>query len=407
MLTIGLIESLCAMNQIRQPEPLMYAKGAGAKGTFLPYMPMKDYTKACFLRNTEIETPVFVRFSRMMGRPGSADSRRDVREFSVKFFTEEGVYDLLGSSLPVTFINDPEKYSDLFKALSPCPRTNIYKPESFWRFVSKNPEAMHMVTWLYSNKGTIKSFRGMEGHSVYTYIWENEDCHKHWVRYHWLPSEPADGISQHEAEFLAGYDPDVAIRDLYKTFDEGGLVTYELCVQIISARQSMENERTLLDPTVIWPESSVPWIKVGRMILDSGIDDYTKEIEKTNFSPNSLVKGIDISPEPMLLAITFLSMNKEGYNFKSVNSEICNSLAYKELPLISCGDKFNDNRNFVAGQLAWRLRSMKDKEKDAFIENIGMELLFMDDDLQRTIVGLIMEASENLGDSLKKWLGHI
>ncbi|GAB1475247.1 catalase [Bacillota bacterium] len=407
MLTMGLIEDLSALNRLRPPEPLMYAKGAGARGVFVPYMTMREHTAAGFLQNADIETPVFVRFSRMMGRPGSADTVRDVREFSVKFFTGEGIYDMVGSNLPVTFIKDPRKYPSLFKALSPCPKTNIHSPSQLWRFVADNPESMHMITWLYSNRGTVKSYRGMEGHSVHSYVWQNGAGEKHWVRYHWIPLDGLSEISRQEAEFLAGYDPDVAIRDLYETFEKGSCVNYELCVQLIPAKQSVENEISLLDPTVIWPESSVPYVRVGKMILRKGIENYAEDIEKCNFSPGRLVPGIELSSEPMLQALTFLALDKEGSSFRNMCQGPAGNFLNQEIA-VGVSEKQNpEQRDLINGQLAWRLRSMSDKEKEILLENMGDEMLFLEESLQSEIIGYLSDASEAVAAALKKWLGLI
>lgn len=404
MLTMGLIESLTRLNRQRQPEPITHAKGAGARGIFIPYMTMKEYTRACFLQNAELETPVLVRFSRMMGRAGSADTARDVRGFCVKFFTQEGIYDLVGSNLPVFFIRDPEKYPQLLEALSPCPKTNIRDPERLWKFVSENPETMHMITWLYSDRGTLKSYRTMEGHSVHTYIWENCNGERFWVRYHWRPLEGVEDISRQEAEFLAGYDPDAAARDLAITLEDGRNIKYELCVQLISTRQSIENELSLLDPTVIWPEASVPWIKVGVMILRSGVENYREEVENCCFSPGRLIPGIHLSSEPLLLAMTFLSMDDERCRFGSVQGGNALAFLQQEIRVNDFGIKSHDRKVFDTGQLAWRLQSMSEQEKNTLIDNMGEELLFIDEGIQKKIVDCLKEANKAVGTSLEKWL---
>lgn len=404
MLTMGLIESLARLNRLRQPEPIMHAKGAGARGIFIPYMTMKEYTRACFLQNAELETPVFVRFSRMMGRAGSADTARDVRGFFVKFFTKEGIYDMMGTNLPVSFIRDPEKYPHLFEALSPCPRTNIRDPERLWQFVSDNPETMHMITWLYSDRGTLKSYRTMEGHSVHTYIWENCKGDRFWVRYHWRPLEGVEEISRQEAEFLAGYDPDAAARDLAITLEDGRSIKYELCVQLISTEQSIESEFSLLDPTVIWPEPSVPWIKVGIMILRSGVENYREEVENCCFSPGRLIPGIQLSAEPMLLAMTFLSMDEERCRFGSAQRSNALQFLQQEIAIEGLEMQPQDGRILETGQLAWRLQSMSEKEKNTLIDNMGEELLFIDEGVQKRIAGYLKEANKAVGASLEKWL---
>ncbi len=405
MLTMGLIENLARLNRLRQPEPIVHAKGAGAKGVFVPYMTMKEYTKACFLQDAELETPVFVRFSRMMGRSGSSDTARDVRGFFVKFYTREGTYDMTGTNLPVAFIRDPEKYPTLLESLSPCKRSNIRDPEHFWRFASDNPETMHMVTWLYSDRGTIKSYRTMEGHSVHTYLWENNQGDRYWVRYHWRPLEGVEEISRQEAEFLAGYDPDAAARDLIGAFDEGRTVSYELNVQLISAKQCVESESVLLDPTAMWAESSVPLMKVGKMILRNGVDNYREEVENCCFSPGHLIPGIHLSPEPLLLAETFLSMDEE--RCRHGVSQQGMTLPYPEQKVVIGESEMSprEKNSWPSGQLAWRLHTMTEREKNTLVENMGEEMLFLEEDIQQTIVGYLKEANKAMGASLEKWLG--
>ncbi len=405
MLTMGLIENLARLNRIRQPEPIMHAKGAGARGIFIPYMTMKEYTRACFLQDSELETPVFVRFSRMMGRAGASDTTRDVRGFSVKFFTDEGIYDMTGTNLPVAFIRDPEKFPALFEALSPCPRTNIRDPERLWHFVADNPETMHMITWLYSNRGTLKSYRKMEGHSVHTYMWENAAGDRFWVRYHWRPLEGVEEISRQEAEFLAGYDPDAAARDLDAALEDGRHVRYELCVQLISAKQSIESELSLLDPTAIWPEASVPLMKVGKMILQRGVDNYLEEVENCCFSPGRLIPGIYLSPEPLLSADVFLSMDEERCRFGNARKGETLPFLQQEVAFANSERQLQDPGVFDVGQLSWRLQSMSEKEKTTLIDNMGEELLFVDERVQSKIVDYLQEANKATGASLEKWLG--
>jgi catalase len=404
MLSIELIENLARLNRMKIPEPMTHAKGVGAHGIFIPYMSMKDYTRAQFLQDADTETPVFVRFSRMMGRAGSADTIRDVRGFSVKFDTEQGIYDLIGTHIPVFFIRDPQKYPALLEALGPCPKTNLRNPERLWRFVAENRECMHMITWLYSDRGTIKSYRTMEGHSVHTYIWENEKKERFWVRYHWKPTLGVKEINRQEAEFLAGYDPDAATRDLVTALEEGGRVSYELCIQIIPTKQKTESDTTLLDPVCIWPESLVPLLRVGKMILNRGVDNYYDEVEKVSFSPGNLVPGITLSQEPMLIAMTFAYRDGERYRLGMDGSQIrysqkddgTNSIAEERCSFYG-SDGIND-------QLALRLQSLSNKEKDNLIDNIVEDMLFIDEEIQKVIVGYFKEADKVVGASLEKWL---
>ncbi|NLY70809.1 MAG: catalase [Clostridiales bacterium] len=399
MLTIELIENLALMNRKRIPEPLIHAKGTGAHGIFIPYMSMKDYTKACFLQDSNIETPVFVRFSRMMGRAGSADTVRDVRGFCVKFKTHDGIYDLMGINFPVFFIRDPNKYPALIDALSPCPKTSLRDPERFWKFVAENREAMHIVTWLFSNRGTIKSYRTMEGYSVNTYVWENEKGVRYWVRYHWKPLLGVSDINRQEAEFLAGYDPDAATRDLINAFDEGNDVSYELCVQLIPTKQKIEKEAFLLDPVCVWPESLVPFIRVGKMILNRGLDNHYEEFERTAFSPGNLIPGISLSQEPLLIAMTFISRDEQRYRLGINETQLSEHTKMK-----SDKDMFYDS-SMKNDQLSLRLKSMSKQDKENLIDNIVEDILFIDEKIQKTIINYFKEADKAVGASLEKCLG--
>lgn len=402
MLSIELIDQLARMNRMRIPEPIIHAKGAGARGFFIPYMSMRDYTKARFLNNAEIETPVFVRFSSMMGRSGSSDTERDVRGFSVRFLTEDGNYDLLGNHFPVFFIRDPKKCPSLIEALSPDPKTNIKDPQRLWKFVANNPETMQMMSWLYTNLGTIKSYRTMEGHSVHTYLWENDKAEKYFVRYHWKPTLGVATIDRQEAEFLAGFDPDVASRDLAQTFDDGGTVSFELSVQLIPIRQKTESESAILDPVCIWPDSLVPPIRVGKMILNRGVESYYEEVEKTDLSPANLIPGISLSQEPLLIAMTFLYVDDQRYRLgrdcasKPLPNENLQGIK-SEIEPISIS-------NANCDQLAHRLKSMSPKEREQLIENMAEELPFADYEVQKSIVSHLVRADSAMGASLEKWL---
>ena len=401
MLSIDLIEQLARMNRMKIPEPMIHAKGAGARGIFIPYMSMADYTKAAFLDNPDKETPIFVRFSRMMGRPGSPDTERDVRGFSVRFQTEDGPYDLIGSHIPVSFIRDPEKYPALIDALCPDPKTNIKDPSRLWNFVAQNPESMQMVTWLYSDRGTLRTYRTMEGHSVHTYLWETKQGERQFVRYRLRPFLEGKEMDRQEAEFLAGFDPDVAARDLAQTLENGGTVQYELSVQLVPTAQRIEEESAILDPVCIWPETLVPSIRVGKLILTQGVDNYREEVEKACFSPANLVPGIALSQEPLLLAMTFLYGDDQRSRFGSEDQvkrlygegQFASSANH---PLAPYGEH---------DQLAWRLKSLSPSEQERLIDNMAEELLFVEDAIQNKIVGFLGAADREMGASLEKWLG--
>lgn len=241
---VHLIEKLAHFDRERIPERVVHAKGAGAHGYFQVYKSMAKYTCAKFLQDSQKKTPVFVRFSTVVGARGSADTARDPRGFAVKFYTEDGNYDLVGNNLPVFFIRDAIKFTDMVHSFKPAPDTNIPTSSSansrFWDFISLTPESTHMITWLFSDRGTVKSFRKMEGFGVNTYQWVNAEGKAVYVKYHWKPMAGVETIDRHESTRLAGEDPDIATRDLYETIAIEKTVEFELYVQIMEIADELK-----------------------------------------------------------------------------------------------------------------------------------------------------------------------
>jgi catalase len=301
---VHLIEKLSHFDRERIPERVVHAKGAGAFGYFQVYQSMAKYTRARFLQDPKKRTPVAVRFSTVVGAKGSADSARDPRGFAVKFYTDEGNYDLVGNNLPVFFIRDSIKFPDMVHSFKPSPDTNIPVSSSansrFWDFISLTPESTHMITWLFSDRGTVKSYRTMEGFGVNTYKWVNAKGKSVYVKYHWKPLAGLHTIDRHEATRFAGEDPDVATRDLYDTIASGKKVEYELFVQIMKIEDELKQSFDPLDATKTWPEDRFPLIKVGRMTLDRNPRNFFAEIEQAAFCPASLVPGIEPSADKLL-----------------------------------------------------------------------------------------------------------
>ncbi len=299
-----MIEKLAHFDRERIPERVVHAKGAGAHGYFGVYRSMAEHTKAAFLQDPSARTPVFVRFSLVVGARGSAESVRDPRGFAVKFYTTDGNYDLVGNNLPVFFIRDAVKFPDMVHAFKPAPETNIPVSSSansrFWDFISLHPESTHMITWLFSDRGTVKSFRTMEGFGVNTYIWVNARGEGVYVKYHWKPAAGVETIDRHEATRLAGEDPDCATRDLYDTIAAGKTVEFELYVQLMSFEDESVLEFDPLDATKTWPEDRYPLVPVGRMVLDRNPENYFAEVEQAAFCPASLVPGVEPSADKLL-----------------------------------------------------------------------------------------------------------
>lgn len=302
---VHLIEKLAHFDRERIPERVVHAKGAGAHGYFQVYQSMAKYTKAKFLQDPQKKTPVFVRFSTVVGSKGSADTVRDPRGFAVKFYTEEGNYDLVGNNLPVFFIRDAIKFPDMVHAFKPAPNSNIPDDNRFWDFISLTPESTHMIIWLFSDRGTIKSYRKMEGFGVNTYKWVNAEGKAVYVKYHWKPLAGLETIDRHEATRLAGEDPDIATRDLYDTIASGKTVEYELYVQIMDIADELKQDFDPLDATKIWPEDKFPLIKVGKMVLDRNPENFFAEVEQAAFCPASVVPGIELSADKLLQGRAF------------------------------------------------------------------------------------------------------
>ncbi|MBN1233864.1 MAG: catalase [Candidatus Coatesbacteria bacterium] len=302
---VQLIEKLAHFDRERIPERVVHAKGAGAFGYFKVHQSMAKYTMAKFLQDPAKETPVLVRFSTVVGAKGSADTARDPRGFAVKFYTEDGNYDLVGNNLPVFFIRDAFKFPDMVHSFKPAPDTNVVDDNRFWDFISLTPESTHMITWLYSDRGTVKSYRTMEGFGVNTYKWINAEGKAVYVKYHWKPESGLQTIDRHEATRLAGEDPDVATRDLFDTIASGKTVVFDLHVQVMDIEDELKQTFDPLDPTKTWPEDKFPLIKVGKMVLNRNPGNFFEEIEQAAFCPASIIPGIDLSADKLLQGRAF------------------------------------------------------------------------------------------------------
>jgi catalase len=314
---VQLIEKLAHFDRERIPERVVHAKGAGAYGYFQVNNSMAQYTKASFLQDSKKQTPVFVRFSTVVGARGSADTARDPRGFAVKFYTEEGNYDLVGNNLPVFFIRDSLKFPDMVHSFKPSPDTNIPTSSSansrFWDFISLTPESTHMITWLFSDRGTVKSYGTMEGFGVNTYKWVNAAGKAIYIKYHWKPVAGVETIDRHEATRLAGEDPDIATRDLYYTIASRKTVEFELKVQIMEIADELKQSFDPLDATKTWPEDKFPLMPVGKMILNRNQENYFAEVEQAAFSPSSVVPGVELSADKLLQGRAFSYADTQRY----------------------------------------------------------------------------------------------
>ncbi|MCE3278766.1 MAG: Catalase [Bacteroidetes bacterium] len=297
-------EKITHFDHERIPERIVHARGSGAHGFFELYKPMGKYTKAGFLNDTKVKTPVFVRFSTVAGSRGSTDLARDVRGFSVKFYTQNGNYDLVGNNMPVFFIQDAMKFPDLVHAVKPEPNNEIPQASSahdtFWDFISLVPESMHMIMWLMSDRAIPRSYRMMEGFGVHTFRFVNENDKSHFVKFHWKPVLGVHSVAWDEAQNISGKDPDFHRRDLWEAIETGNFPEYELGVQLIDDKDEHKFDFDLLDPTKLIPEELVPVQIIGKMTLNRNPDNFFAETEQIAFHPGHLVPGIDFTNDPLL-----------------------------------------------------------------------------------------------------------
>ena len=314
---IVFVEKIAHFDRERIPERVVHAKGAGAHGFFKPYTCMAPFTKANFLQDPMKEIPVFTRFSLATGSQGGADTARDIRGFSVKFYTEDGNYDLVGNHIPVFPIRDAIQFPDLIHALKPDPISNIQGGRlgnsRLWDYMSLTPESTNFLTYLFSDIGTIKSYRFIQGFGVNTYKWINACGKAFYVRYHWEPLAGVECIDSKTATYLAGTDPDVASRDLFTTLASGKIVEFEMRVQIMNIEEEYKQQFDPLDPTKTWPENVFPLRPVGIMVLNRNPENFFAEIEQSAFSPAAIVPGIDFSNDKILQGRVFAYGDTQRY----------------------------------------------------------------------------------------------
>ncbi|WP_329253543.1 catalase [Actinoallomurus sp. NBC_01490] len=302
-------EKLTRFDHERIPERVVHARGAGAYGHFQLYESLAEYTRARFLCDTSVSTPTFVRFSTVAGSRGSPDTVRDVRGFATRFYTKEGNFDIVGNNMPVFFIQDGIKFPDFVHAVKPEPHNEIPQASSahdtLWDFVQLQPETMHMMMWLMSDRALPRSFRMMQGFGVHTFRLVNEAGKGTFVKFHWKPRLGTHSLVWDETQKVAGKDPDFNRRDLWEAIESGQYPEYELGVQLVPEGEEGRFDFDLLDATKIIPEEEVPVRPVGRLVLDRNPDNFFAEVEQVAFHLGNVVPGIDFTDDPLLQARLF------------------------------------------------------------------------------------------------------
>ena len=299
-----LLEKLTHFDHERIPERIVHARGSAAHGTFAPYDAARKYSRAAFLQYPKVRTPVFVRFSTVAGGAGSIDLPRDVRGFATKFYTSEGVFDLVGNNIPVFFIQDALKFPDLVHAVKMEPDRGFPQAatahDTFWDFVSLMPESMHMLMWAMSDRAIPRSYRMMEGFGVNTYRLIDAAGHAHFVKWHWRPTGGAASVLWDEACKINGADPDFHRRDLFTAIQRGAFPEFELSIQALAEADADRLDFDILDATKLIPEEVVPLVPIGKMVLDRWPDNFFAETEQVAFHPGHLVPGVEFSDDPLL-----------------------------------------------------------------------------------------------------------
>jgi len=316
-------EKMTHFDHERIPERVVHARGSAAHGFFQVYKPMPHLSKAGFLQDPSVKTPVFARFSTVAGSRGSADTVRDVRGFAVRFYTDEGNYDILGNNIPVFFIQDAIKFPDLIHAVKPEAPDEMPQAatahDTAWDFFSLVPESTHMIMWIMSDRTLPRSVRMMEGFGVHTFRMIDVDGVSRFVKFHWKPLQGVASLVWDESQKLAGKDSDWLRRDLWDAIEAGAFPEWEFGVQVIEDNQASDFNFDILDATKLWPEELVPVQKIGKLTLNRNPDNFFAETEQVAFHLGNIVPGIDFSDDPLLQGRLFSYIDTQINRFNGAN----------------------------------------------------------------------------------------
>lgn len=315
-----LLEKLANFNRERIPERVVHAKGSGAFGTLTITNDITKYSKAKVFSEVGKQTPMLLRFSTVAGERGAADAERDVRGFALKFYTEEGNWDLVGNNTPVFFVRDPLKFPDFIHTQKRDPKTNMRSATAMWDFWSLSPESLHQVTILFSDRGLPKSLRTMHGFGSHTYSFINADNERFWVKFHFKSQQGIENLLNEEGEKIIGTDRESHQRDLFEAIEKGNYPKWKFYVQIMNEEDADKQEFNPFDLTKVWYHGDFPLIEVGEIELNKNPENYFAEIEQSSFAPSNIVPGIGHSPDKMLQSRIFAYADAARYRL-GVNHE--------------------------------------------------------------------------------------
>lgn len=407
-------ETLAGFVSEKSPERVVHNKGYGAFGTFTVYQSMAPYTKACFLQTPGQKIDTFSRFSWAVSNKGTPDTSRNVRGFSTKFYTQDGVFDLLCNHIPVFLVRDAIKFPAGIQALSPSPVNQLPCSNQFWQFVADNPETIHFTTMLYSDLGTLDDVCCMRSYGVNTYVWENQCGQQRYVKYHWVPLGKMRTIDRETAIRLAGENPNVAGEKLYNTLAQGNVVQYDLCVQLMELEEAQALSFDPLDDTKVWPEEQFPLVHVGRLTLDRNVTCYQEQVEKAAFSPANLVDGIGFSNDKMLQGRSFIYWDAQrhrlGSDFRKIgiNRQNCwttdnlssnVSLGTEVEGIVQRCDLARVNDFVQAGEY---YRGLCEEEQANLVDNIAVELVLASCVVQERVICYLQQADQDYGAQVQQ-----
>lgn len=390
----------------------IHTKGYGAFGCFQTTHSMREYTEAEFLQKPGQQVPVAVRFSLASSNLGTPDTLRNVRGFSTRFYSGNGIFDLLCNHLPVFFVRDAIHVPDVISRLSPSPVNNLADPEQFWSLFAKYPEATNMLVWFFSDLGTVKSLRHIRGYSVSTYVWKNAQGVRRYVKYIWIPMAGQEYIDRQEAQQLACKDPNIAGSDLFDHIAQGKTVEYELRVQLMNPEDAKKLPFDPLDDTKLWDEALFPSLPVGRMILDKNPDNYADQVDKLAFNPANMLPGLEFSDDKILQGRTFIYSDAQrhrlGPDYRNI--PVNKQQGWSPASMVSSGNgrhiegeimraEIPNPDNFTqAGQ---RYEAFSVVEKRNLADNIASELVEARPDTQRAVLRNVEQASRALARAIQ------
>ncbi len=444
---VWFLEKLAHFDREVIPERRMHAKGSGAYGTFVVTHDIIKYTKAKIFSEIGKKTDLFLRFSTVAGERGAADVERDIRGFAVKFYTEEGNWDLAGNNTPVFFLRDPLKFPDLNHAVKRDPRTNMRSAKNHWDFLTSLPEALHQITITMSDRGIPLSYRHMHGFGCHTFSMINDKNERVWVKFHFITQQGIKNLTDKEAEEITGKDREAHQRDLYESIERGDYPRWKMFIQVMTEEQALNMPYNPFDLTKIWYKKDFPLIEVGYLELNRNPENYFAEVEQSAFNPANIVPGIGLSPDKMLQGRLFAYGDAQRYrlgvnhNQIPVNAPRCpfnsyhrdgqmrvdnnagstigyepNSYGkweeqpeYKEPPLNLTGaaDRWNfredDDDYYTQPGMLFRL--MSEEQKRALFENTARSMEDIPEEIKLRHILNCYEADPEYGQGLAEVLG--